>query len=85
MLNQRCLPLRNFAALRCLADEFGALGLQISHSGTVGGLLFDVSFVAADALLEERVAVALRSLGVRPLGLFTTGTEHVIDATGEAF
>ena len=84
MLNQRFLPLRNFAALRGLAAEFGALGLQISHSGTIGGLLFDLSFLATDALLEERVAVALRSLGVRPLGLFTTGDEHVIDATGEA-
>ena len=82
-LNQRFLRLRNFAALRRLVDESGALGLQISHSGTIGGLLFDVSFVQANVLLEERMASRLRSLGVRPLGLFTIGAEHTIDATGE--
>ena len=80
-LNQRFLPLRNFQVLRHLADESGALGLQISHSGTIGGLLFTVSFARADATLETRLMARLRSLGARPLGLFTTGAEPAIDDT----
>lgn len=72
-LNQRFLPLRNFERLCCLAEDSGALGLQISHSGTIGGLLFEPGLVRADVTLEERVAARLRALGARPLGVFTTG------------
>jgi hypothetical protein len=39
-LNQRTLSMRGFQALRMLGVTGGALGLQISHSGTVAGLLF---------------------------------------------
>jgi len=72
-LNQRILPLRNFDSIRRLADESGALGLQISHSGTIAGLLFDGRLVRADTGLEAAVTERLRSLGARPLGLFRTG------------
>jgi uncharacterized protein involved in propanediol utilization len=81
-LNQRFLPLRNFAGLRRVADEFGALGLQISHSGTIGGLLFAEGVARVDVTLETRLTARLRSLGARPLGLFTTGAEPTIDDTG---
>jgi uncharacterized protein involved in propanediol utilization len=72
-LNQRLLPLRNFEQICRLAGEFGALGLQIAHSGTIGGLLFEPGLVGADVTLEERIAARMRSFGARPLGMFTTG------------
>jgi uncharacterized protein involved in propanediol utilization len=72
-LNQRFLPLRNFERVCHLAEELGALGLQISHSGTIGGLLFEPGVVEADVTFEECIAVRLRSFGARPLGMFITG------------
>ena len=78
-LNQRLLPLRNFERIRRLAEESGALGVQISHSGTIGGLLFEPGL---DQTREGRVAERLRAFGARPLGLFTTGLAAVIDGTG---
>jgi uncharacterized protein involved in propanediol utilization len=75
-LNQRFLPLRHFQEIRDLANEFHALGVQISHSGTVAGVLFDEARGADAAHILARV----RSLGLRPLGLFTT----MIDATAAA-
>jgi uncharacterized protein involved in propanediol utilization len=73
-VNQRFLPLRQFRAIRELADEYRALGVQISHSGTVAGVLFDAArSIASDSDLSAQLAARVRSLGLRPLGLFTTG------------
>jgi uncharacterized protein involved in propanediol utilization len=75
MLNQRFLPLRQFRGIRALADEYRALGVQISHSGTVSGVLFDhARQLASDADLSAQLMARVRSLGLRPLGFFTTGT-----------
>jgi uncharacterized protein involved in propanediol utilization len=41
VLNQRILPTREFAHLRRTARETGGLGVQIAHSGTVAGIIFD--------------------------------------------
>lgn len=74
MMNQRFLPLRQFRAIRELADEYDALGVQISHSGTLAGVLFDgAREVASDGDLSARLAARVRALGLRPLGLFRTG------------
>ncbi len=73
-LNQRFLPLRQFRAIRELADEYRALGVQISHSGTVVGVLFDdAREIASDGDLAAQLAARVRSLGLRPLGLFAPG------------
>lgn len=40
-LNQRHFPKPCFAALEHLVQDVAALGLQVSHSGTIVGLLFD--------------------------------------------
>jgi uncharacterized protein involved in propanediol utilization len=79
-LNQRFLPLRRFAEIRDLAAEFGALGVQIAHSGTVAGILFDArpgrgDGGSSDAVVDA-VTVRLRSLGLRPRGVFITGADH---------
>ena len=40
-INQRHLPKPYFDKLEKLADDVGAVGVQVAHSGTVAGLLFD--------------------------------------------
>ena len=73
-LNQRFLPLRHFRQIRELGDQYGAVGVQVSHSGTVAGLLFDESWgVQYDPDLNARISAHVRSLGLRALGLFSTG------------
>jgi uncharacterized protein involved in propanediol utilization len=72
-LNQRFLPLRRFRQIRELADQYDALGVQISHSGTVAGVLFDESRgVQSDHDFTAQLSGHVRSLGLRPLGLFKT-------------
>lgn len=70
-INQRHLPMRGFGDLLALARQCGCLGLQISHSGTVAGLLFHH---AAGPGAAQRVQPALEALGMRCLGVFRTGT-----------
>jgi uncharacterized protein involved in propanediol utilization len=72
-LNQRFLPLRHFREICELADQYRALGVQISHSGTVAGVLFEESRdLQADRHFTARLCGDVRSLGLRPLGLFKT-------------
>jgi uncharacterized protein involved in propanediol utilization len=40
-INQRHLPKPYFDKLERLADDMGAVGLQVAHSGTVAGFLFN--------------------------------------------
>jgi uncharacterized protein involved in propanediol utilization len=40
-INQRYLPIPDFDRIRAIADTADATGVQISHSGTIAGLLFD--------------------------------------------
>jgi uncharacterized protein involved in propanediol utilization len=40
-MNQRHLPKPRFLELEVLAQALGALGVQVAHSGTVVGFLFD--------------------------------------------
>lgn len=72
MLNQRFLPMRKFREICAFADECGALGVQISHSGTVAGVLFDMRSAHANGDFAPLME-GIRALGVRPLGLFTSG------------
>jgi uncharacterized protein involved in propanediol utilization len=75
-LNQRFVPMRKFWEIRDLAASYHALGVQISHSGTVAGILFDArSICGSDDALVEDVTTRVRSLGVRPRGLFMSGAE----------
>jgi uncharacterized protein involved in propanediol utilization len=75
-LNQRFVRMRKFWEIRDLAASYPALGVQISHSGTVAGILFDARSIdgSDDALIGD-VTARVRSLGVRPRGLFISGAE----------
>jgi uncharacterized protein involved in propanediol utilization len=69
-LNQRFLPMPPFESIRDVSARHGALGVQISHSGTIAGVLFD------SGVDTERVRCAgaeLRALGVKILGQFLSG------------
>ena len=57
-INQRYLPVPRFDLLESLVARCGAVGLQVAHSGTVAGLLFDRGAPG----VAERVAVARRAL-----------------------
>lgn len=52
-INQSHLPKRNYDYLERLAERVGALGIQVAHSGTVAGLLFDPRSPAVGAQAEE--------------------------------
>jgi uncharacterized protein involved in propanediol utilization len=53
-INQRYLPIPDFDRLERLAEAAGVLGLQVAHSGTVAGLLFD----PVDEVVGEKIACA---------------------------
>ncbi len=71
VITQRHRPKRFVPRLLRLAREVGALGVQVAHSGTVAGLLFDPA-----GRPEERIGRAragLRRLGVQDSWEFSTG------------
>jgi uncharacterized protein involved in propanediol utilization len=82
-LNQRFLPLRNFREICALAAEYHALGVQISHSGTVAGILFDSGPGRGpdDAAIDE-VTARVRLLGARPHGLLRSGADDRLTVQG---
>jgi uncharacterized protein involved in propanediol utilization len=82
-LNQRFLSLRNFREIHDLAAEYHALGVQISHSGTVAGILFDSrpGLGPGDAAIDE-VTARVRSLGARPRGLLRSGADDRLTVQG---
>jgi uncharacterized protein involved in propanediol utilization len=69
-LNQRFLPMQLFEGIRDVSARHEALGVQISHSGTIAGVLFDLD------VSVERMGCAgaeLQALGVKILGHFRSG------------
>lgn len=72
ILNQSRVPLARFDALRSLARNCGALGVQVAHSGVVGGVLLDPK----DPDLEDRIAslaAGWKRLDGGGFDLFSTG------------
>lgn len=73
-LNQRFLPLKGFGKIHALAKEQGALGVQISHSGSVMGVLFDAHAAPAGGELVRETVARLESHGITFLAQLTTGS-----------
>lgn len=67
---QRHRPKRALAELLRLFREVGALGIQVAHSGTVAGLLFEPEREAAERI--ERARDGLRRLGMGESWEFST-------------
>ncbi|HEX8393196.1 MAG TPA: hypothetical protein VF665_12700 [Longimicrobium sp.] len=70
VLMQRHRPKRAMPELLRLAREARALGVQVAHSGTVAGLLFEPGRQAADRV--EQARDGLRRLGIDRSWEFTT-------------
>lgn len=71
VINQRFLPVPDFDRVRAIGRACGALGVQVAHSGTVVGLLWDEGDAAATAhVAEARRRIA--ELGVRDMWTYTT-------------
>lgn len=71
-INQRYLPTKCFDRLERLAEEAGAVGCQVAHSGTLVGLLFDPD----DRLIDGRIHFAqnkLKDLKIATTWRFRTG------------
>jgi len=61
VITQRHRPKRNMPEVLRLAREVGAVGVQVAHSGTVAGLLFDPADDPAGRIVHARAG--LRRLG----------------------
>lgn len=57
LINQRHRPKHHMPQLLRIAGETGALGVQVAHSGTVAGLLFEPGRAAEDRILAARTAL----------------------------
>ncbi|WP_267241986.1 GHMP kinase [Streptomyces sp. PR69] len=73
-LGQRRLPQEEFRTLEEIAARVGACGVQIAHSGSVAGLLFDPAAEPADGLRRRLrdCATALAGHGMPVSRIFTT-------------
>lgn len=65
--HQQTLPTSELDTLIAIAEDTGAAGVQIAHSGNVAGLLFDIGL----STVERRLSCAARML--EHSGLPTTG------------
>lgn len=70
-LNQRHLPIPRLAALRAIARETGALGLQTAHTGDIAGLLYDRDTPDTPARTAHARHL-LHGIGIHEQWLFTT-------------
>lgn len=77
-INQLYLPKPNFLHLKAISEEVSAVGLQVAHTGTIAGFLFD----PGDALNESRLEHArtlLATIGIKHTWFFQTrenGSAH---------
>jgi uncharacterized protein involved in propanediol utilization len=73
-INQRHLPKRHYDYFEKLVERVGALGLQVAHSGTVVGLLFDPQAIELEKKIEETRAL-LAEVGIVSIWRFQTGND----------
>ncbi|MGX9890866.1 GHMP family kinase ATP-binding protein [Streptomyces sp. NPDC002276] len=71
LLNQRHLPIPQLDRILEIAEEVRALGLQISHSGDIAGLLFDRDHPSLD-VRSAHAEASLRDIGIVESWKFTT-------------
>ncbi|MFL6136536.1 MAG: hypothetical protein ACJ74O_01895 [Frankiaceae bacterium] len=74
-INQRFLPKPHLAPLLELCLRHGGCGIQVAHSGTVAGLIFDARLPGVEAAVREAIA------GVKAMGLLLTsliGADRIV-------
>lgn len=70
LINERFLPKPRMYDIEAIATRYGALGVQVAHSGTVAGIMFD----PANERTTENMDLAMRDLG--KLGLESSIFRH---------
>lgn len=72
-INERFLPKRNFDALTRIAEDAGAVGIQVAHSGTIVGILFDpIDEASLDAAVDH-AQQRLSEIGIEDSWRFRAG------------
>lgn len=71
-LNQSRLPMRRFSGVIGIAERSGAWGVQISHSGTIAGLLFAPGTNESHPYLLSETRRSLKAIGAVARCLFMT-------------
>lgn len=64
-INERFLPKPRLTEIEAIGDRFGAIGVQVAHSGTVVGLMFDGRDPGASANID-RAASAMKRFDFTP-------------------
>ncbi|MGO7335771.1 GHMP family kinase ATP-binding protein [Rhizobium leguminosarum] len=64
-INQRHLPQEHFADIKLIAEKNNAVGIQVAHSGTVIGVMFDAAGSAASKAIASAMT-DLSSAGFSP-------------------
>ena len=64
-INERFLPKPRLTEIEAIGDRFGAIGVQVAHSGTVVGLMFDGRDPGASANID-RAASAMKRFDFAP-------------------
>ncbi|WP_105386509.1 GHMP family kinase ATP-binding protein [Neorhizobium alkalisoli] len=70
-INQRFLPKPMFSEIERIAADTGAVGIQVAHSGTVAGLMFDAQNPNVEELVH-RASGALAKIDMPPFMQFLT-------------
>lgn len=70
-VNERYFPKPRFAHIRRLAEKHGALGVQVAHTGSVMGLLFDPRDAQSDQRIKATIA-DLQRIGIVDTWVFST-------------
>jgi uncharacterized protein involved in propanediol utilization len=71
-INQHFMPKPNFDQLERICDNVGGLGLQVAHSGTVAGLLFDPTDLETQEKIKDCQAY-LKEIGINFTWRINTG------------
>jgi uncharacterized protein involved in propanediol utilization len=71
-INQRFLPKPNLEILLDECLRHGGCGVQVAHSGTLAGLIFDARLPGIEEEVQ-RCAARVEELGFVPTGLISTG------------
>ncbi|MFF3350338.1 GHMP kinase [Streptomyces sp. NPDC002779] len=75
-INQRFAPQPLLPELSRIAEASGAVGVQVAHSGTVAGILFDGRSPDKARAAAEKARVALAAVGIEDTYQFTPHEVH---------
>ena len=75
-INQKFLLTKNFEKIRCIVKDIDAAGLQVSHSGTVVGIIFNPNDVDKEQKIQRGLSL-LKRIGYTDVWRFRTDKLHL--------